>query len=297
MGCIPCQKIQKNHLFNIQKTSGKFLKLQSLDKNPLKSSLDDYITISLLGTGKSSEVLLSLYKPNNEYRALKIIKKNLLDFSCTSEFMILQNLSHPNILKCFEMLEDSSSYYISSFYCEGGNLAKKLKSVKYLKENEIAKIMIQVLSGLDYFHENKIIHRDLKLDNILLENSESFDLKIADFGLAYFVESKLPREVCGTPLYMAPEVGVQDYDEKVDLWSAGVVMFVLATGQFPYKCKKTEKYTRPDLTTFKINEERFNDRSEQLLILIKALLEVNPKLRISAKEALKSSWIKFYSEI
>jgi calcium-dependent protein kinase len=297
MGCIPCQRIQKKNEYHIQKTTGRIIHLKSEDIQSQNSNLDDYITIRLLGTGKSSEVLLSLYRPANEYRALKIIKKSFMSSCCSTEFMILQKLDHPNVLKCFEMLEDSSSYYISSLYCEGGNLSKKLKSIKYFNENDLAKIMHQVLSALAYFHENCIIHRDLKLENILLENSEGFSLRIADFGLAYFVNTNMPDEVCGTPLYMAPEVGSGPYDEKVDLWSAGVVLFVLATGHFPYRCRKAGNHSRPDYSTLKISAEKFTGRSKELLELVSKFLELDPKKRISANEALENPWIKFYSEI
>lgn len=287
MGCIQIKKILDRKAILIKNSTGKTCpqRLYSI------SSLDDYISISLLGTGKYSEVIKSLYRPTNEYRALKIISKEHCSSFYLNELIIAQNLNHPNILKSYEMLEDKNSFYLSSLYCEGGNLAKRAKNQSFT-ESEIAFIIFQVFSGLAHCHENNVIHRDLKLENILLEKNEGLSLKLADFGLACFIGGKDAEGVCGTPAYMAPEIFANSYNEKIDMWSAGVVLFVLSKNQFPLKCRKSEKKLRPDFSTLNLNVPTSSVLNQELEDLIQGLLEIDPEKRLSAKEALNSSWLK-----
>lgn len=290
MGCVHRKRIQKNNTILLQKTTGKAspIRLQS------SSTLDDYITISLLGTGKTCEVLKSYYRPLEEFRALKIIKKYYSSNYYLNELLMVQRLNHPNILKLYEMLEDSSNYYISSYYCEGGNLAKRIKRNESFTESDVAKIIFQVFSGLAHCHEHNVMHRDLKLENILLEKPDDLNIKIADFGLACLIDDKDNGGVCGTPSYMAPEIFSDSYTEKVDMWSAGVVLFVLTKNKFPLKCKKTEKKCRPDFSTFSLNVETCVEKNQDLEDLLAGLLEIDPNKRLSAREALNSAWIQSF---
>ena len=287
MGCVPTRQFMKRKTILVQKSTGRPSPKRIYDV----SSLDDYISIGLLGTGKYSEVIKSLYRPRNEYRALKIISKEHCSRFCVNELILNQSLNHPNILKSYEMLEDRNNFYISSFYCEGGNLAKRAKTQRF-SEAQIGEIIFQVLSGIAHCHQNKIIHRDLKLENILLEKNESLSLKIADFGLACLIGDKDAEGVCGTPVYMAPEIFSNSYNEKIDMWSTGVALFFLAKNQFPLKCKKHEKRARPDFSTLNLNVPTAEILNEELEDLIQGLLEINPEKRLSAKEALNSSWLK-----
>ena len=297
MGCIPSKNHNKTPLNPVKTSEKTGCLISDVAKTPLLSHLDDYITIQLLGTGKSSEVLLSLHRPTGEYRALKIIKKNLMCFSLTSEIEILSNLLHPKIIRCFEMLEDQNFYYISSMYCKGKNLLSKFKETNFFEEQELASLVSQILAGVSYCHEQKVIHRDLKLENILFENSETNSLIIADFGLAYRIKNNLPGDVCGTPSYMAPEIGSETYDEKVDIWSIGIILYVLATRKFPFPRGKHKQGIRPQYTDINFDHEELNQRSPKLIELLKSLLEFDPKCRISAKKALASEWISMNTNI
>lgn len=297
MGCIPSKNQNKSQLNTIKNSEKTGCLISDVTKTPLLSHLDDYITIQLLGTGKSSEVLLSLHRPTGEYRALKIIKKSLMCFSLTSEIEILSNLHHQKIIRCFEMLEDQSFYYISSMYCKGKNLLTKFKETNFFEEHQLVNLISQILAGISYCHEQKVIHRDLKLENILFETSGIESLIIADFGLAYQVKDCLPSDVCGTPSYMAPEIGSGTYDEKVDIWSIGIILYVLATRKFPFPRGKQKQGTRPQYTEINYNHEELNQRSPELIEFLKSLLEFDPKHRISAKNALSSDWITMNTNI
>ncbi len=145
-------------------------------------------------------------------------------------------MDHKQIIKLYEVHESEHSIYLvlEAFY--GGELAKKMKERAYYNQDDIAKIMKNLLEALEHIHSHKIMHRDLKLENLLLRNDKDIDVVIVDFGLASQVGLP-PKEVlfkrCGTPGFVAPEIlacksGCDElYDEKCDLFSAGVILFIL----------------------------------------------------------------------
>ena len=151
-----------------------------------------------------------------------------------SEITLLKTMDHPNILKLYEVFQDSARFYVVTEMCEGGELFDEIIKRKSFSESDAAQIMYQVLSAMVYCHSKKICHRDLKPENVLLEGEGT--VKIIDFGTAQsFDPEKGMNNVLGTPFYMAPEIFMQaKYDEKCDIWSIGVIMFMMLTGKPPF---------------------------------------------------------------
>lgn len=155
-----------------------------------------------------------------------------------NELTILQKCSHPNIMNVTELLEDEHHYYIVTELLEGGELFDRLISQGAFSEQIAAYIVKQIVLALNYMHKQKMTHRDLKPENVLLEskNANTFDLKIADFGFSCVFDPKEGLDlVLGSPLYMAPElIQRQRYNEKVDIWSLGVMTYMLLSGKNPF---------------------------------------------------------------
>lgn len=262
-------------------------------------NVDNYKILEILGSGGFSEVALTTHIPTGQKRALKIIRKSPLAVQQLSpEFMIiemklLRTLDHPNVLKCFEIFEDKENYFLVLEYCEGGNLFQKL-GPNLNDDNRLADIMYQVLSGIAYFHDKQIVHRDIKPENILIESSETWNIKVADFGSAcYLDKNKTAEGVFGSPFYLAPEVLLGYYDEKVDIWSLGIVLYVMITGNAPYSGKNVKEIINQIIDCpLRINAKTLPGQSLLLLDFARQLLEINPSRRISAMDALQHPWIK-----
>lgn len=148
----------------------------------------------------------------------------------------MKRVDHPNILKIYEVFETKHSIYLVIEMLEGGELIKRIKEKNKLRHKDIAKLMKNLLSALEHIHSKGIMHRDLKPENILLrKKNDMFDIVIADFGLAS--EIKIPTSQiffkrCGTPGFVAPEIlsykeGESFYDEKCDIFSSGVIFYIL----------------------------------------------------------------------
>lgn len=119
--------------------------------------------------------------------------------------------------------------------CTGGELFDKLIEIKHFSEADAARIMKQILSALAYCHSNKIVHRDIKPENLLYENeNKNSQLKVIDFGTSKRMKGDNLKEIIGTAYYMAPELFSEYYDEKCDIWSAGVVLYILLSGKPPF---------------------------------------------------------------
>jgi calcium-dependent protein kinase len=234
--------------------------------------------------------------------AMKVIKKDkeneLDEQEIRNEINILKQLSHPNIVKIYEFYISENHYYIITEFCKEGELFSYIKN-KY-SERQLAVLFYQVFSGLWYLHENKIIHRDIKLENIMIDGKEKdkttgeelFWAKIIDFGTAkLFEKNKKEKDVVGSSYYIAPEVLKQNYNEKCDTWSVGVILYMTLVGRAPFDGKDDEEIIyRINSVDYNKNEPRLVKHSPEVRDLVSHLLDKNIERRYSAKEALNHPW-------
>ena len=264
-----------------------------------------YTPIKLLGQGSYG----SVYEAQNiifqNTVAMKIINKTdskMDDKEILNEINILKKLSHPNIVKIFEFYITKAHYYIVTEFCKDGELFSYIKN-KY-SERQLAVLFYQIFSGLWYLHDNKMLHRDIKLENIMISGKEKdqstgeelFWIKIIDFGTAkIFEKNKKEKDVVGSSYYIAPEVLKQNYNEKCDTWSVGVILYMALVGKAPFDGKNDDEIIH------KIAKGNYNNKESKLLNhssevrdLLSKLLEKDLSKRFSAKEALEHPWfIKF----
>ena len=263
-----------------------------------------YKILSKLGSGSFGNVFLAENKYTKEKVAMKIIKKAnkdlLSDGEIKDEINILKNLEHPDIVRIIESFNTRESYVLVTEYCEGGELYDQVKN--QLSETQIAVIFKQLLSGLAYLHSHNIVHRDLKLENILIQEIEKskttgedlFNIKIIDFGTArIFSSKKKPQSIVGSSYYIAPEVLRQHYNKECDLWSVGVILYMFIVGHAPFDgCDDEEITGNIQKGIYKKDERRWKKASKEVKELIQKLLIYNPKKRLTALEALKHPWFK-----
>ena len=155
---------------------------------------------------------------------------------------ILKNLDHPNIVKLYELYQDEKFYYLITEFLPGGELFDRIQQSKHFSESKAAKLMRQVMSAVAYCHEKSIVHRDLKPENIIFINKdENSDLKVIDFGTSrsFKADEKMKKRL-GTPYYIAPEVLKREYNEKCDIWSCGVILYILLAGYPPFNGKSEQ---------------------------------------------------------
>lgn len=253
-----------------------------------------------LGSGRNGDVRKCIHKITKDVRVVKIIAKSGLhkeeieSRSVFKEVEILKTVDHPNLPRIYEFFEDDINFYIVLELCKGGDLFDKIVEMQTFSEFEAAWIMQQILSGLTYLHAKKIIHRDIKPENILLDEKNDLHIKIIDFDTAtFFCKSGYHKGIYGTPLYMAPEIVKGRHTEKCDLWSCGIILYILFTGGPPYDGTDEEIFERlknPSIQIDSLNPEL----SEGAKDILKKLLEPDPSKRISANEACQHDWIKSF---
>lgn len=201
--------------------------------------------LKVIGKGSFGEVTKAIDLRTNKVRAIKKIKKSALQkekgVDKDKEYEILTKLKHPNIVRLLEYYQDADYFYLVTEYCEGGELFDQIINCGVFTEKMAAEIIRQILSAVVYCHTNKIVHRDLKPENLLLEYSnKTFEegniVKVIDFGTS--VEHLNPSEKLkarlGTAYYIAPEVLRGEYDEKCDVWSCGVILYIFLCGYPPF---------------------------------------------------------------
>ncbi|XP_010252813.1 PREDICTED: CBL-interacting serine/threonine-protein kinase 23-like isoform X2 [Nelumbo nucifera] len=253
---------------------------------------------SVLGRGSFGKVYLARDVETGEKRAIKVLNKDRvvkekMTDQIKREISIMKLVRHPNVVHLFEVMASKTKIYFVMEYVTGGELLTKVSKQGKLREDEARKYFQQLISAVDYCHSKGVYHRDLKLENLLLD--EDCNLKISDFGLSaspqQIREDGLLYTTCGTPNYVAPEV-IDDrgYDgAKADLWSCGVVLFVLMAGYLPFD--------EPSLSNLynKICKADFTCPywfSSEARMLINRILEPDPEKRISISHVLECSWFK-----
>ena len=214
-----------------------------------------------------------------------------------NEINILMKMDHPNIVKIFGFYITSHYYYLITEYCEGGSLFDLIiNNNGPFPEIQASYIMHQIFSVVNYCHKMKIIHRDLKPENILINKNENnfVQIKVCDFGTSLmFNRGEVQDELVGSIYYIAPEVLKKKYNSKCDLWSCGVIMYILLTGVPPFGGSNNriivEKILKHDY-----DKTLLNKRCKACKELISLLLERNISKRIRADEALKHKWFQIY---
>ena len=257
---------------------------------------DFYRLGRVLGSGQFGKVrrAVSVFDPSLEV-AVKSIDKTKIKTPETfmREVEILRLMDHPNIVKIFETFEDSKSYHIVMELCQGKELIICLGDLGGFDEKRASSILIKILSAVNYMHKHGICHRDLKLENFIGTCKETeTEIKLIDFGLSRkFCKPNSMRTVVGTPYYVAPEVVSGNYSEKCDIWSCGVILFMILSGKMPFNGWDTEDLVK-QICTLKIEFKgpHWANVSELAKDLVLKLLNRDVQARLSAEEALKHEW-------
>lgn len=264
----------------------------------------EYILGKTLGTGAFGQVRMAVHKATKQTRAVKVLKKADQDLDALiEEVSIVSKLSHPSIMAVYEIFDDKLNLYIVTEYCKGGELFDEISKRGNFTEADTAFIMKQILSGIAYSHQNRIVHRDLKPENILLENKSGKDneltVKIIDWGCAKTIKKDEKLSMAdGTPYYIAPEVLTGEYDEKCDVWSLGVIMYILLCGYPPFNGSTDDEiYDAIQAGNFEFPAAEWKDVSKEAKDLLKRMLTVDPNQRLSAIEAVGSPWIQKYAQM
>lgn len=287
---------RKSHHLNMEKIdSPDQLQINTVYKNTNQIRDEYKIWMDQLGKGAFGEVRKALHLESGVYRAIKIIYKEQTKLEeqkkILNEIDILKKLDHPNIVKIYEYFEDGKFIYIVMELVTGGELFEKIQTVHRFSEKKAAEYFRQILSGVNYLHKHNIVHRDLKPENILFDGEL---LKIVDFGTSKIYDSSKKMKRCeGTPYYIAPEVLNGRYTERCDVWSCGVILYIMLSGFPPFGGTNDDEVLKAVLKGkyhFEIPEFKFV--SNKAKNLIKKMLTYNPKSRITIAEALSHEWFE-----
>ncbi|XP_059137387.1 putative sperm motility kinase W [Peromyscus eremicus] len=257
------------------------------EKNILEK---DFRILTSLGFGGFGEVKLACHLPTHTQVAVKVLEKEKNSLArINTEVEILQSVEHRNIVHFFHVIDTSTITYLIMEYVPGKDLFVFLGERHFLEEDEVRPIFQQVVSGVHFLHHKRIAHRDIKLENILID--EAGNVKLCDFGMArQLAEGQMLEGVCGSLLYLAPEIlARKPYDAlAIDMWSLGVLLYVLVTGQFPYEETTFDGMCRVITTTkYPIPYHL----SKPCIILIEQLLMVPSKHRITICQLQERQWL------
>lgn len=259
-----------------------------------------------LGRGATGRVLLGVHQQTGQKAAVKVVlklelnedydrpqdRKGGLPYGIEREIIIMKLLTHPNVLRLYDVWETSKALYLVLEYVEGGELFDLLVERGPLQEQEAIKYFRQIILGTAYCHALGICHRDLKPENLLLD--ASLNVKLADFGMAALESNgKLLETSCGSPHYAAPEIvsGLKYHGAASDVWSCGVILFALLTGRLPFDDENIRNLLlKVQAGSFDMPEEI----SDEALDLIWQMLTVDPMQRISTAEVLNHPLLNKY---
>ncbi|KAA8499616.1 putative myosin light chain kinase [Porphyridium purpureum] len=258
-----------------------------------------YKLCGLLGQGSFSRVRLAKDLQTGQEVAVKIMPRSSLKSDLNvlqrREIAVMRAIDHENIVKLIDVFEGPKRIYFVLEYVRGGMLYDYILRRSEIYEHEVRRIFKQILLAVRVCHEHGIVHRDLKLDNIMCTSQEKdTDIKVTDFGLAGLIDGvRMMHSFVGTPLYMAPELlELKPYDESVDMWSSGVILYGLLTGTFPHRGERTREILESIQTKDYglLPPSASETLSDDCQSLVYSLLQYNPKKRLSASAALHHPW-------
>eukprot|EP00834_Sanchytrium_tribonematis_P001840 NODE_48_length_31852_cov_1.054168.p7 type:complete len:605 gc:universal NODE_48_length_31852_cov_1.054168:16080-14266(-) len=259
----------------------------------LSGQLDQYDFLQTLGTGAFSEVKKAMHKQTKQLFAIKIIDRAKCkgkESMIQSEIEILKKVEHPNIIKLYDMFETSDKIYLVMELVTGGELFDSIVERGKYTEKESAELIYQVVKGVEYLHSVGICHRDLKPENLLYyDKSKNSRIMLSDFGLSkIFNEDQLMKTACGTPGYVAPEVlRRKGYRKEVDMWSIGVIAYILLCGYPPfYEENNAELFNQILKGKFEFDSPYWDHISNQAKNFVSRSLVVDSSRRLTIHNAL-----------
>ncbi|EIW69143.1 hypothetical protein TREMEDRAFT_31483, partial [Tremella mesenterica DSM 1558] len=267
-----------------------------------------YVLLHTLGEGEFGKVKLGVHTEFGVEVAIKLIRRGSLDDEVRAskverEIDVLKTLRHPNIVRMFDVIDTEKYIGIVLEFAGGGELFDHILANRYLKEKDAQKLFAQLISGVDYLHKKHIVHRDLKLENLLLDKHRN--IIITDFGFANrfnHASDDLMATSCGSPCYAAPELVVSEglyVGSAVDIWSCGVILYAMLSGYLPYDDDPNNpegdninllyKY----IMTTKLN---FPDHISPLARhLLQMMLVPNPEHRCTVQEIMVHPWLSAHA--
>ena len=296
-----------NYYMNESNKLSEYIKQFYKQNNTYPDSKIEYYKIGRkIGQGAFGKVNIGLHILTGRVVAIKSFKKE----NCNSEKInkiinernLMKELDHKNIIRILDYFEDKNYIFIIMEYINGGNLYSLIKKRRKLQEKMAKYIFKQMISALKYIHSHNIAHRDIKLDNILLDLYNG--IKICDFGIGKKLNSpdQLLTSFSGTPIYMAPEIILSEKNKgykgfPVDVWSSGIALYIMLSGQLPFKNNKNNKNKKnknKELEYSIVNKEpkEIENISDKAKDLIKGLLCKDPSKRLTCDEILKHPWLK-----
>ena len=261
---------------------------------------DIYDCTKKLGKGGYGKVFQVKNKSTNKlYACKKLSKLNIKNAKkFQNEIEVLMKMDHPNIVKLYEVFESENSLYLIMEECYGGELfdriLHRINTNNMYTEREACLLMKQIIGAIEYCHNNGIAHRDLKPENLLYlkEGSEEDNpLKIADFGLSQsFNLKKMLTSKVGTSYYVPPEILAGNYTEKCDIWSAGIILYILLSGEPPFNGPNDETiFARIKTYKYEFPEQKWSKISVEAKDLLTKMLIQEDK-RLSASQVLQHPW-------
>lgn len=308
---LSSSNIDNSYYLSQSNKISQFIK-QSYQKNKKypETTINFYKYGRLIGQGAFGKVNLGLNVLCGRIVAIKSFNKHKLKKNEESkkkifyETNLMKKLNHPSITKILEVFETDKYILIIMEYINGGNLYSFVKKRRHLTEKTAKFLFKQIIQGIKYMHQNHIVHRDIKLENILIDLNNN--IKICDFGIGKVLSenNSILYDQCGTPMYIAPEIllcrkdkGYEAY--PVDIWSAGIALYIMLSGNLPFtvNCQSRTK-TRDNntnelqLAIISKDPKPITDISPEAQDLLKGLLDKNPKTRLTPDQILNHPWLR-----
>ena len=295
-------EIDDTEVGNLQPNDILYLDLEG-NKFTTLNFLNQYEIIKFIKSGGYGEVLLSKNKITKELVSIKKIDLKGFSpedlYSISRESIYLSNLIHNNIIKIYGSFAYKNYLYNIMPYCEGGELTQLINSNNYLSEKRIKEIFIQIVEGVKFIHENNVIHRDLKPNNILFLDKEKTKVVIIDFGLSGFSNGLIKEVIkAGTFKFLSPEILCRENfssSSKIDIWALGVILYLMNFKKYPFE-GNNEKEIFDKIENEDIKFPKEIKIKKSLVNLFKGMFEKNPKRRIDINDKLFDLWFKDNSD-
>eukprot|EP00177_Eucheuma_denticulatum_P005989 GFKZ01010926.1.p1 GENE.GFKZ01010926.1~~GFKZ01010926.1.p1 ORF type:complete len:424 (+),score=52.24 GFKZ01010926.1:560-1831(+) len=301
-------KLKKRLLSYFARSEEDFVSWQDAFRRALEMTIDRFYRMGhMLGEGAFAQVVIGEDAERNDKVAIKIINKDSYDVRemqfIMREVKIMMAIAHNNIVNTYDIFDSRKKLYLVIEYMEGGELFDIIADQGHLSEQRASQVVREIIKGVDYLHEVGVVHCDIKPENILCKSrSWPLQIKLCDFGLANFYDKYNDSNMTamiGTPGYVAPEVVQRKpYGPPVDMWACGVVLYVMLSGRMPFYGKDDVQCLRMTANgDYSFPDREWKHVSEDAKSLVRALLQIRPELRLTAKAALQHKWLATPQEL